>query len=98
MAVRNRRRKSFRDQFDRLPKRIQEKCQQTYELFLKNPALPALDFKPLNDTSQGQHLSGSWSVRPAVGYRAICFHDTDGTRVWYWIGTKQAAKNFTGVQ
>jgi hypothetical protein len=71
---------AFREQFARLPGRIQRQSRKAYRLWESNPQHPSLDFKLV-----GRHTP-SYSVRIAIGWRALGYKHGD-TVIWFWIGT-----------
>ncbi len=94
-SARNRTTRQFREQFSRLPERIQELTRAACVLFDQNPAHPSFRHHELSDTKRGQHVPGSFSVSITMQYRAIYTED-GGVRVWYWIGTHAEYEVFTG--
>ena len=97
MANQNRRSKDYRACEAQLPEPIRQLAQKIFQLFEQNPGHPSLDLKELYDTKKGRHKKGSFRVKVSHQYRAIFFQDK-GINVWYWVGTKNDFKNFTGVQ
>lgn len=94
---RNRTTRDFRELFARLPEHIQELTRDACLLFDRDPAHPSLRHHELLDRKAGKHVPGSYSVSVTMQYRAIYVVDpSDGTNVWYWIGTHADYDRFTG--
>ena len=62
---------------EELPRAIQKRIPQKFELLRKNPRHPSLNFKKV-----GERL---WTIRISKGYRAIAFEREDAF-VWNWVG------------
>ena len=78
--MRSRTTRRFRKAFAELPSDIQVRARQAYATFRENPRHPGLRFKRV-------HASRPiYSVRVALGYRALGVRDGD-TVVWFWIGS-----------
>ena len=91
----NRRKKSYRDLYGYLPRRIQNLADAAFRKFENDPLDPALENHPLDDISRGRHKKGSRAVSITQRYRAIYVVDGD-TNVWYWIGSHEDYNIFTG--
>jgi hypothetical protein len=92
---RNRTTREFREQFARLPARIQQLARAACLLFDGSPNHPSLRHHELKDTKKGRHVPGSFSVSITMQYRAI-YVASGGINVWYWIGTHAEYDAFTG--
>lgn len=78
--VNSRLQSSFRRDFAKLPREIQERARAAYRRFRENPNHPGLQFKRLHTTLP------LWSVRITDSYRAVGVRNDD-TIIWYFIGT-----------
>lgn len=68
--------KSFRTEFAKLPREVQQVAVKNYQLWHKDHRYPSLQFKPVGDY---------WSVRAGLAYRAL--GRLQGDRIyWFWIG------------
>ncbi len=83
---RNRTTRAFREQFQRLPLRVQELTRECCRIFDSDPDHPSLRRKPVHVTRAGSSVPGSFSVSITMRYRAV-YVIQDGVNVWYWIGT-----------
>jgi hypothetical protein len=92
---RNRTTREFREQFARLPQRIQDLARSACLLFDVSPAHPSLRRHELADSKRASHVPGSFSVSITMQYRAI-YVPVGGVNVWYWIGTHADYDSFTG--
>jgi hypothetical protein len=72
---------SFRRDFARLPRDVQQRARDAYRRFQANPSHPGLQFKPLNATLP------LWSVRISDSYRAVGVRKGDDEIIWFFIGT-----------
>ncbi|HEY1686029.1 MAG TPA: hypothetical protein VGG19_14785 [Tepidisphaeraceae bacterium] len=72
---------SFRRDFARLPREIQQRASNAYRRFQADPAHPSLQFKPLNARLP------LWSVRVSDSYRAVGVRKSDSEIIWFFIGT-----------
>jgi mRNA-degrading endonuclease RelE of RelBE toxin-antitoxin system len=72
--------KSFRRDFAKLPRNIQQRARAAYRRFQADPSHPSLEFKRLHTTLP------LWSVRVTDSYRAVGVRHDD-TIVWFFIGT-----------
>jgi hypothetical protein len=81
----------FLECFSRLPDRIQHQARKSYRLWKRKPSHPGVNFKLVGKKSK------VYSVRVAIGWRALGFMDGD-TMLWFWIGPHaeydQMLKNF----
>ena len=73
-------RDSFRRDFARLPKKVQDRAREAYQRFLRDPAHASLAFKRLNTELP------LWSVRITENYRAVGVRDGQ-KMIWFFIGT-----------
>jgi len=72
---------SFRRDFAKLPREIQQQARVAYKRFQTDSSHPSLQFKRL-------HASLSlWSVRVTGSYRAVGVRKSDDEMVWFFIGT-----------
>jgi mRNA-degrading endonuclease RelE of RelBE toxin-antitoxin system len=76
----------FRKAFARLPKDIQQKARQTYQLWKQNNNYPGLHFKQVNNSSP------VYSVRIGLSYRALGVKQDDAI-IWFWIGSHEDYNN-----
>jgi mRNA-degrading endonuclease RelE of RelBE toxin-antitoxin system len=72
---------SFRRDFAKLPKDVQQRARAAYKRFATDPTHPGLQFKRL------QTPLPLWSVRVTDNYRAIGVGAKDDEIVWVFIGT-----------
>jgi mRNA-degrading endonuclease RelE of RelBE toxin-antitoxin system len=72
---------SFRRDFAKLPRDIQQRARSAYRRFKTDPTHPGLQFKPLHSTLP------LWSVRVSESYRAVGVRDGDNEIIWFFIGT-----------
>ncbi|GAB6162384.1 hypothetical protein JCM12298_15430 [Desulfothermus naphthae] len=76
--------------FDALPKEVQQKAREQFELLKSNPYHPSLHFKKVGKF---------WSVRISNFYRALAIKDRENY-IWVWIGTheeyERMIKNISG--
>jgi hypothetical protein len=79
-AVTSRLHATFRRDFARLPREIQQRASNAYRRFQADPTHPSLQFKRLNASLP------LWSVRVTDSYRAVGVR-TDDEFVWFFIGT-----------
>jgi hypothetical protein len=78
--VKSRRTEDFLAAYAKLPRRVQRSATKSYRLWLRNRAPPSLDFKRVG------HRTAVYSVRIAIGWRALGVLDGD-TVIWFWIGS-----------
>ena len=72
---------SFRRDFAKLPRDIQQRARAAYRRFKKDPAHPGLQFKRLHSKLP------LWSVRFSESYRAVGVRKSDDEIVWFFVGT-----------
>ena len=79
--------REFKDQFDRLPARVQKTAISRYKnYFVRDPFHPLLDRHQLHNVDDAPE--DSISVEIFYGYRAVGFYDeANRTYVWYWCGS-----------
>jgi hypothetical protein len=70
----------FLECFARLPDRIKSQARKSYRLWKSKPSHPSVNFKLVGKKSK------TYSVRVAIGWRALGLKDGD-TMVWFWIGS-----------
>ncbi len=71
---------SFRRDFAKLPRDVQQRARQSYARFKLNPNLPGLYFKLVNSAQR------VWSVRITDSYRALGIRRDADNIVWFFIG------------
>ena len=76
----------FRNAFAKLPKNIQEKARESYQLWKQNNNYPGLHFKQVHNQ---KHI---YSVRVGLSYRALGIIQKD-TIIWFWIGSHEDYNN-----
>ena len=91
-TITNRRKKSFRQQFERLPQEIQEHAMEAYKIFCNNPTQQSLRHHALKWTKRSKLIDPSFSVSIDRIYRAVYTieHDPETNttvNLWYFIGT-----------
>jgi hypothetical protein len=65
--------------YSNLPEQVRSQARRAYQLFLRDPSHPSLNFKKVVD---GGNI---YSARIGRGYRAL--GQVDGSDiVWFWIG------------
>ncbi|BDC48832.1 hypothetical protein F183_A11480 [Bryobacterales bacterium F-183] len=62
--------------FDLLPVTVKRLAEKQYDLFIKDPRHPSLQFK---------RVGSYWSVRVSQDYRALGVRREDAI-YWFWIG------------
>jgi mRNA-degrading endonuclease RelE of RelBE toxin-antitoxin system len=72
----------FRKAFNKLPKNIQERARQSYQLWKLNNNHPGLRFKQIHNQKS------IYSVRVGLSFRAIGLIEED-TIIWFWIGSHE---------
>jgi mRNA-degrading endonuclease RelE of RelBE toxin-antitoxin system len=72
---------SFRREFAKLPRDIQQRARVAYQRFKAEPTHPGLQFKPLHSTLP------LWSVRVSESYRAVGVRNSGDEIIWFFIGT-----------
>ena len=70
----------FIELFRQLPNRVQRLARKSYKIWKRNPQHPGLEFKRVGLRSP------TYSVRIAIGWRALGLRDGD-TILWFWIGS-----------
>lgn len=71
----------FRQMLARLPADVQRAADASYALFVQDSNHPSLQFKPLRG------MPNLYSVRISLGYRVVGRMRSDGSIVWFWIGS-----------
>lgn len=66
--------------YARLPRQMQRRTREAYELWRDNPAHPSFHFKRVDDEEP------IYSVRISDDYRVLGLLEGD-TVVWFWIGS-----------
>jgi len=74
---------SFWKAYRALPEDIRRSSKKAYRLWQKNPFHPSLHFKCVN------HQEHIWSLRIALGYRALGIYEADMV-TWFWVGDHEA--------
>ena len=87
--------RSFREQYERLPENIRALTRTACERFDQDPSHRSLRLHRLVESSRSSALPGSFSVSISIQYRAI-YVVVDGKNVWYWIGTHAEYDRFLG--
>ncbi len=67
----------FWESCEKLPRSIQRRVPQKFQLLQQNPRHPSLRLKKVGEL---------WAIRVNKGYRALA-REEDGTFIWFWIGT-----------
>lgn len=70
----------FRALFRQLPTEVRHSARKSYRLWKTDPFANSLHFKEIN---HGKQL---WSVRAALGWRALGVRQESNVIVWVWIG------------
>ncbi|HFC96875.1 MAG TPA: hypothetical protein ENJ40_00255 [Thermosulfurimonas dismutans] len=65
--------------FESLPRTVQKRAREQFELLKRDPRHPSLHFKKVGKF---------WSVRISDYYRALAIWDGDDY-IWVWIGTHE---------
>ncbi len=68
--------RKFWDFYQQLPRDIQIRANEKFQLLKKNPKHPSLRLKKIGH---------DWVVRISKDYRALATEE-EGNLVWYWIG------------
>src|SRR6476661_3243137 len=84
-AVTSRTHRRFWYEFNRLPAHVQCLAREKFQLWLRDPFHPSMQFKQL--------VGKVWSVRIGDHYRAVAQKHGDLV-VWFWIGTHEDYNNF----
>lgn len=77
---------SFKEQFNLLPKPLQQEAKERFKLLQQNPSHPQLHFKEFRSTGGGVKNDGTFSVRVNANYRALGTEVAKGVIVWWFIG------------
>lgn len=80
---------SFWTEYRKLSDNLRQRTRKAYRLWAENPFHPSLHFKCINNQEE------IWSVRVALGYRALGFKEED-TLTWFWIGSHDDYERFFG--
>ena len=72
--------RAFRQCLAALPAEVRRQAVKAYRLWRSDPRHPSLQFKQIHATK------GIWSVRIALGWRALGVLK-DGEIVWFWVGS-----------
>lgn len=72
---------SFRGDFAKLPRGIQQRAREAYKRFQEDTSHPSLQFKRLNTSHP------LWSVRITGSYRAVGVRKSTDEIIWFFIGT-----------
>jgi len=78
---------SFWKAYVSLDKTIRLRARKAYHLWAQNPFHPSLRFKCINSEEN------IWSVRVALGYRAVGLLEGDAV-TWFWIGNHDEYERF----
>lgn len=70
----------FRSALADLPREVQQRAHEAYQLFHENPSHPSLHFKKVHAKLP------AYSARITDGYRTVGILDGD-VIVWFWIGS-----------
>lgn len=81
-ALEHRAHPSFWDDYNELPKRIQDTADRKFELLKQNPDHPSLDFKPVKDTEEGKFHRAKVTQKK---YRAVVLRVGKGLYIWFCI-------------
>ncbi len=76
----------FRKALSGLPKNVQERARQSYQIWKLNHHHPGLHFKQIH---KDQPI---YSVRVGLSYRAIGIIENE-TMIWFWIGSHEEYNN-----
>ncbi len=72
----------FRKSFAKLPKDVQRRAREAYQLWKVNPRHAGLHFKKIEEQP------AVYSVRVGLSYRALGVKEED-TIIWFWIGSHE---------
>ena len=61
----------------KLPRNVQRRVPQKFQLLQQNPRHPSLRLKKVGEL---------WVIRVSKGYRALA-REEQGNFIWFWIGT-----------
>ena len=67
--------------FNKLPERIKNTARKNYSLWKQSPKHPSLEFKKIYSNKE------IYSIRVAIGWRALGSKKDNDTIVWFWIGS-----------
>ena len=84
--MKSRTHRRFWREFNGLPGHVQCLAREKFQLWLRDPFHPSMQFKPL--------FGNVWSVRIGDSYRALARRERD-MAVWFWIGIHEEYNNFT---
>ncbi len=79
----------FIKSFAKLPKEVQKRAREAYQLWKQDNYHPSLNFKQVHDEKP------IYSVRIGLSYRAIGVRDKE-TMIWFWIGSHESYNNLIG--
>lgn len=79
----------FRKAFAKLPKDVQKRAKEAYQLRKQDNHHLSLHFKQIHDEKP------IYSVRVGLSYRAIGVKDNE-TMIWFWIGSHESYNNLIG--
>jgi hypothetical protein len=65
--------------YQELPSEVRQNARRAYQLWLRNPRHPSLQFKKV------QREQPVFSARVGIDFRALCILEGD-TATWFWIG------------
>ncbi len=84
----SRRNRNFGRMCSAQPSKVQNAVRDAYRAWIRDPADPALHFKPVSQTN-GEF----WEIRVGYGYRALCrVYPT--IWLWCWFDTHEAFNKF----
>lgn len=78
----------FWNEFEKLPREMQELAYKNYQTWLKNPRHPGVRFKPFH-----RQL---YSARVGDHYRAVGYFSGPDEFTWIWIGSHEDYNKFGG--
>jgi len=78
---------SFWTAYRSLPEGVKKEARKAYQLWKRSPFHPSLHFKCVN---RKEHI---WSLRIALGYRAVGIFQRD-TVTWFWVGSHDDYERF----
>jgi hypothetical protein len=76
----------FRKCLNKLPKEVQERARQAYQIWKQNHDYPSLHFKQIDNKQP------IYSVRVGLSYRALGIKEEE-TMIWFWIGSHEDYNN-----
>jgi hypothetical protein len=83
--VTSRTHRRFWNEFNRQPAHVQCLAREKFQLWVRDPFHPSMQFKPL--------VGNVWSVRIGDHYGAVAQKHGDLV-VWFWIGAHEDYNNF----